>query len=73
MKLTERKLSVGVTKKINIGNYESLQLHAGLSANIPDGEDPEIAYEEMWEQCLIEVDTLEEELVGGDEPRKSKK
>jgi hypothetical protein len=66
MKFTDRKLSVGVTKKVNLGNYESFQIHAGVSATISDDAHIDEAYDELWEESLAQLNGLEEDLFGKD-------
>lgn len=55
MKLKNRRITVSVSKKYNLGNYESMQLHAGLSADISDEEDLLEAYQELWDECNGQV------------------
>ncbi len=39
MKLTE--IRIGAAKTINLGNYESIRVEAGLTITLQDGDDPD--------------------------------
>lgn len=49
LKVTE--IRAGYSATINLGNYESMKLEAGLTVTCPAGEDPEAVYKEAQELC----------------------
>lgn len=66
MRFKERRLSVGVSKTINLGNYESIKVHTGISVDINDRSDVDRAYNELFEECTKQVLMYEEEFLGGE-------
>ncbi len=65
MKFTKRELTVAISKTVNTGNYESMKIHAGLSAEIRDSADIDEAYNELYEECTKQVLDYEEQILGG--------
>ena len=66
MRFKERRLSVGISKTINLGNYESIKVHTGISVDINDRSDVDRAYNELFEECTKQVLMYEEEFLGGE-------
>ncbi len=50
-----KEISVSVSRKINLGNYESCDLFAGFTGTIEDGDDLTTAYCEAWKIVKDEV------------------
>lgn len=63
MKIENRRLSVSLAKKINMGNYESFQIQAGLTVDISDDTDIQEAYDELFDECTHQVFSYEKELL----------
>lgn len=49
----EIRVNVGLT--LNLGNYESARLDAGVTMDIKEGDDPKKVYEEAWKICEEEI------------------
>jgi hypothetical protein len=47
-KLKNRRLEVTYSKTVNLGNFESEKIQAGLSADISDLDNLEQAYQDMY-------------------------
>ena len=47
--MKERKLSVSITRKINLGNYESVDIFIGFSGEISDNDNHEEKYDEIFD------------------------
>jgi len=50
------RISVELSTTINLGNYESKRLQAGISFDIPDGENVEEHYRNAWTFVENELD-----------------
>ncbi len=50
-----RRLEVAISKTINMGNYNSLKVHAGLSLDVADGVDIEKEYKATWNEVHKEI------------------
>lgn len=66
MQNLNRRISVSMTKTINIGNYESIKLHAGLSIDIADTADLDDEYNDAFDEVTKQVVTFEDEILGGE-------
>ena len=64
-KYENRRLTVGISKTINTGNYESMKIHTGLAVDIADGADIDEAYNDIFEECTKQLLEYEEEILGG--------
>jgi hypothetical protein len=64
MKFENQRLTVGVSKTINTGNYESMKIHAGYSADIEDGANLDEAYTELFEECTKQILEYEAQIFG---------
>ena len=42
------RISVEVSRTVNLGNYESLKIQAGVSFDIPEGDNHEEHYRDAW-------------------------
>jgi len=60
----QRQLQVAITKTKNLGNYESLKIHVGLSWGIEDNSNIEEAYSEMFDLMFDQINKQEELLKG---------
>ncbi len=56
MKLKNRRVSVGISKTINVGNYESVKVHTGLSADIDNKAYVNEAYMQLFEECTHQIE-----------------
>ena len=66
MKFENQRLSVGVSKTVNTGDYESLKIHCGLSVDIPDDMDVDDAYNDLFDEVSKQVLDYEEAVLGGE-------
>ena len=66
MKFKNRRLSVGVSRTINTGNYESIKIHAGMSVDVHDRAEANEAYSELFEEMTRQVVQYEDQVIGGD-------
>ena len=57
-----KRVEVSVSKTINLGNYESVKIHAGCSEDIPENIEYESAYEDLWNTAMNEILKLEIEI-----------
>jgi len=64
MKAENRRLTVGISKTINTGNYESIKIHAGLSVDIKNKDNVDDAYNNLFEECTKQVLSYEESILG---------
>ena len=64
-KLKNRRISVGMSKTINTGNYESMRINATLEADIKDTQSLDEAYDDLFEECTEQVLKCEKEILGG--------
>jgi hypothetical protein len=64
MKFKNRRVEVGVSKTINLGNYESMKIHAGYSADIENEADLDEAYTELFEECAKQILEYENQILG---------
>jgi|JFJP01.1.fsa_nt_gi hypothetical protein len=63
-KYTSRKVSVAVSRTISLGNYESIKIHASLSADISDlDDDLDLAYEELFDECTKQLLIYQQQVV----------
>ena len=53
-------VSVGLT--LNLGNYESARLDAGMSIPLEEGQDYDTAFDKAWENVLKEIGEQAKEL-----------
>jgi len=60
---TEKRLTVGISKTINTGNYESVKLHTGLSMNVKDGTDLDKVYHDMFDECTKHLLEYESDII----------
>ena len=65
MKFENRRLTVGVSKTINTGNYESMKIHSGLSVDIENEADIDKAYTLVFDECTKQLLAYENEILGG--------
>ncbi len=65
IKFTDRRICVGLSKTINIGNYESMKVHANAEANISDDADFDEACDALLDDCIRQVIKYEEEVLNG--------
>jgi len=65
MKFENRRVEVGVSKTINLGNYESMKIHAGISVDVKNNADLDEAYNELFEECTKQILKYEEQILGG--------
>lgn len=65
MKNKNRRLSVEISKTINLGNFESIKVHAGISVDIEDSADQDESYNDLFEEVTQQVLQYEEEILGG--------
>lgn len=65
MKFKNRRLSVGMSKTINTGNYESMRINASIEVDVSDNQDLDEAYDELYEECTKQVLLQEEQVIGG--------
>ena len=65
MKFENRRLTVGISKTINTGNYESMKIHSGISVDVKDKTDLDEAYNELFEDCTKQLLDYEEQILGG--------
>ena len=60
----ERRISVGIDRTINLGNYESKRIHVGFDGTISDDEDLSLAYRKAWriinKELTRQIDLTEE-------------
>ena len=63
--MKNKRIEVSYGKTINMGNFESIRVDAGISFDIADLDDNERELEEAW--CTVEkfVDTKEREIARG--------
>ncbi|RLI66882.1 MAG: hypothetical protein DRO67_00470 [Candidatus Asgardarchaeum californiense] len=66
MKYENRRLTVGISKTINLGNYESIKVHTGIAVDISNSADVDEAYNDLFEECTGQVLMYEEEFLGGE-------
>ncbi|RKZ98181.1 MAG: hypothetical protein DRQ46_02860 [Gammaproteobacteria bacterium] len=66
MNFKNRRVVVGISKTINLGNYESMRIHTGMEADINDKADVDEAYNELFEECTKQLLEYEEEIIGGE-------
>ena len=64
--LKGRKLEVAVSRTINLGDYESMKIHAGLSGEISRRTDLNEAYEQLFEEVTQQLLKQEEQFLGED-------
>ena len=64
--MKNRRISVIVSKTVNIGNFESMKVQAGIECDIADDENIETAYDDLWD---LTNDQLDKELGTGDDER----
>lgn len=57
-----RRLSVHVTKTINIGNFESIKIGASLSQDISDSDDSDDKYNEFFDEVLFQINRVKKDL-----------
>lgn len=50
-----RTLTVHISRTINMGNYNSLKVEAGLSQEIAYDANQDAVYKQMWNDCNKEV------------------
>ena len=50
-----RTLTVHLSRTINMGNYNSLKVEAGLSQEIAHDTNQDATYKQMWNDCNKEV------------------
>lgn len=50
-----RTLSVSISRTINMGNYNSLKVEAGLSQEIAYDSNQDQTYKQMWNDCNKEI------------------
>ncbi len=65
IKIRNRRLDVQITKTINIGNYESVKIQAGYAQDIGEKEEQSEVYNDMFNNVMCELVTLEEEIRNG--------
>ncbi len=65
IKYANRRLTVGISKTINTGNYESMKIHSGLSVDITDKANLDQAYNEVFDECTKQLLKYEDEILGG--------
>lgn len=46
--IKNRRIEGALSKTVNLGNYESMKIHVGLSADLIDGENLEDAYDKLF-------------------------
>lgn len=59
---SNQRLSVGVARTINLGNYESVKLSAMLTEDIPEGADLDKEYSRLWDECLNQIEVVKGDL-----------
>ena len=59
--VAEDKIWVSVTYKINLGNWENLEISAGVSQTIPKGKSPYSLFEDISEKLYSRVFSKVEE------------
>ncbi|MAF59644.1 hypothetical protein CL631_02225 [bacterium] len=59
-KAKEVWVSVGLT--LNLGNYESARLDAGMTVPIEEGEEYEDGFKKAWDATLAEIETQAKDL-----------
>jgi len=61
-----KRISVEVSRTVNLGNYESIRFQAGLEADLQEGEDLDSAFGDAWlkvlEEVIDKVETIAEDL-----------
>lgn len=50
-----RRISVTISRTINIGNFNSLRVEAGLESDIEDGSSLQDGYKNLWNSVNAEV------------------
>lgn len=63
--MINRRISISVSKTINLGNYESAKIQVGLEADISDGVDLKKAYDQMYEEVGTVLADYENDYHGG--------
>ncbi len=46
-----KTVSVGITKTVNTGNYESLKIYVGVSESVPMAAPIQGEIDRVWEEC----------------------
>ena len=50
-----RRISVTISRTINIGNFNSLRVEAGLEQDIEDGSSLQDGYKQLWNNVNAEI------------------
>ena len=58
-----RKVAVSISRTIALGNYESIKIHASLSADITDTMDLDTAYTELFDECTKQLLVYQQEAI----------
>ena len=66
MKYKNRRLTVGISRTINTGNYESIKIHAGISVDVHDRAEANEAYLDLFEEMTGQLIQYEEQVLGGE-------
>ena len=66
MKYKNRRLTVGVSRTINTGDYESIKIHAGISVDVHDRAEANEAYLELFDEMTKQIVQYENHILGGD-------
>lgn len=53
--MKNRRISVEVSRTMNLGNFNSLRLQAGISFDIEDNQPHSLAYIEAWNLLSKEI------------------
>lgn len=69
MKLTE--LTVGCSRTINLGNYESIRIEASITVNVPESlEDFHGSFQELKDTAQVQLRQLLEETYRAQNPKR---
>ena len=49
--MKNRRISVEVSKTINLGNYESMRFQAGIAFDVADDESTDSAFRAAWKEA----------------------
>jgi hypothetical protein len=60
MKFTNRRIEVTLSRTINLGNYESFKTQVGLTVDVPDNEDLQEAYSEVYSIVSEQLNKMSE-------------
>ena len=66
MKYKNRRLTVGVSRTINTGSYESIKIHSGISVDVQDRAEANEAYLELFDEMTKQIVQYETHILGGD-------